>query len=296
MTRVLIFGAAGMLGHKLTQVSRERFETWTSVRGEAGRYERFGLFEPSRLCAGVDVRDISAVERTIAAARPDVVVNAAGIVKQRPEAQDVDLSLAVNAVFPHQLAALCRAVGARLIHVSTDCVFSGRTGSYTEDDVPDAEDLYGRSKLLGEAPGEGVLIIRTSIIGRELDTAQGLVEWFLAQRERVRGFTHAIFSGLPTVVLAELIADLIVHHPALQGLYHVSASPTSKYELLLLLQGVYALPIAVEPDARVRVDRSLDSTRFRAATGFAPAPWSTLVERIAFDPTPYADWRKAYAS
>lgn len=296
MQRVLIFGGAGMLGHKLWQVCRDRFETWVTVRGEAGRYERFGLFEMSRLRGGIDVRDPNAVELAIAEARPDVVVNAAGIVKQRSEAQDLQLSLAVNAVFPHQLAAVCRAAGARLIHLSTDCVFSGRRGMYVEGDVPDADDIYGRSKLLGEMPGDGALILRTSMIGREVKTAQGLVEWFLAQRGRVRGFTHAIFSGLPTVVLAELIADLVERHSTLQGLYHVSASPISKYEFLRLLRAVYRMPVDIEPDSEVRVDRSLDSTRFRAATGFAPGPWPELVNRIADDPTPYGQWRKAYAS
>ncbi len=295
--RVLIFGGAGMLGHKLWQLFRGRFDTWVTVRAEPARYARFELFEPDRLLGGVDVRAIDNVVRAMETVRPDVVVNAVGIIKQRPAAEDATISMAVNALFPHRLGALCRAFRARLVHISTDCVFSGRKDRYTEGDVPDADDLYGRSKLLGEVTGDGGVVLRTSMIGRELEMGYGLVEWFLSQRHgRVRGFTNAIFSGFPTIVLAQLIADLIDYHPHLTGLYHVSSEPISKYELLTLLQAAYGLSVEIEPFPEVRVDRSLDSTRFRSATGFKPGPWPELVEMMVRDPTPYVQWRQAYAS
>ncbi len=285
-----------MLGHKLWQLFRGRFDTWVAVRAEVARIARFELFEPDRLLAAVDVRAIDTIVRAMETVRPGVVVNAVGIVKQRPEAQDLELTLAVNALFPHRLAALCRAQGTRLIQISTDCVFSGRKGKYTESDVPDADDLYGRSKLLGEVAVDRGLVLRTSMIGRELDTSQGLVEWFLTQGGRVRGYTHAIFSGLPTIVLANVIAEVIEYHPHLQGLYHVSADPISKFELLTLFREAYGLSIEIEPFPEVRVDRSLDSTRFRSVTGFTPRPWPELIELMVRDPTPYAQWRRAYAS
>lgn len=295
--RVLIIGGAGMLGHKLWQVCAPRLEAWVTVRQEADRYRGFGLFDPDRLLDRVDVCVIDEVVRALDHTRPAVVVNAAGIVKQHQAIADADRVLAVNAVFPHRLAALCRHRDIRLIHISTDCVFSGRGGTYTEDDVPDAEDLYGQSKLLGEMGGERVLILRTSMIGRELFTARGLVEWFLSQRSgRVRGYRQAIFSGLPTRALAQIIVEVIQHHRALAGLFHVAAEPISKYDLLCLLRAAYHADVEIEPDDEVGMDRSLDATRFLAATGWRPAPWPDLIKILAEDPTPYEEWRRTYAS
>lgn len=292
-TRVLILGGAGMLGHKLWQVCATRFETWVTLRGAMEGHARFALFDPARVVEGVDVLEPRTVADALRVARPDVVVNAVGITKQRPAARDPIAAIEVNALFPHRLAALCRSGGVRLIHLSTDCVFSGRRGMYTEDDLPDPEDLYGRSKLLGEVEDRYSLVLRTSMIGRELQTAYGLVEWFLGQRgARVRGYTHAVFSGFPTVVLSRLIADIIVDYRNLAGLYHVSAAAIDKYTLLRLLRDAYDAAVEIEPYPDVRVDRSLDSRRFREATGYAPPAWPDLVRELVEDPTPYDDWRR----
>ncbi len=295
--RVLILGANGMLGHKLWQVCGERFDAWVTVRSTSARYSRYGLFEPNRLLSGVDALDFNTVSAVLDRVHPEVVVNAIGIVKQRPEAKDSVASLAVNALFPHLLARACQAMDARLIHISTDCVFSGRKGVYTEDDLPDADDLYGRSKLLGEIDGPRCLVLRTSMVGRELDTRYGLVEWFLTQAGGyVQGYTQAIFSGLSTWVLARLIGELIENYASLAGLYHVGAEPASKYELLCLLRDEFHVRIEIEPFSGIRIDRSLDSTRFRAATGFVPPSWFQMIQELAADPTPYDEWRRAYAS
>lgn len=295
--RVLILGASGMMGHKLWQVCRERFDSWVTVRSTSAPYARYRLFQPDRLLCGVDARDFDTVAIALDRVRPEVVVNAIGIVKQHPEARDSVASLTVNALFPHLLARACEAAGARLIHISTDCVFSGRKGMYTEADFPDADDLYGRSKLLGEVKGPRCLVLRTSMLGRELATSWGLVEWFLSQRGGlVQGYTHAIFSGLSTLVLAQLISNSIEHHASLAGLYHVSAEPTSKYDVLCLLRDAFRIRIDIEPFSGMQIDRSLDSSRFRAATGFAPPSWFHMIHEIAADPTPYDEWRRAYAS
>jgi dTDP-4-dehydrorhamnose reductase len=290
--RVLILGAGGMLGHKLTQTLGQRFEAWATVRSAAASYARYGILDPARLIDRVDAADPDSVVRAFAVARPSVVVNAVGVVKQLPEASDPVVALTGNALVPHRVARLCDASGARLIHVSTDCVFAGRRGCYGEDDPPDAEDLYGRSKLLGEV-GAPHLTIRTSIVGRELATGHGLLEWFLSNRgRRVRGYSRAIFSGLPTITLASVVADLIERHPDLSGLYHVGAEPIDKCSLLRLWRDAYDLPIEIEPVEDVREDRSLDSSRFRAATGFRPPSWPQLVAAMAQDPTPYEAWRQ----
>ena len=292
--RVVILGGAGMLGHKLWQVYRNRFDTWATVRSTYREYARYNLFDRQRLLEGVNAFDFDTVVKALASVRPDVVINCTGIIKQLAAAKDPIVSLTINSLFPHRLANLCRAAGARLIHISTDCVFSGRKGRYTEDDVSDAEDLYGRSKFLGEINGPGCLTLRTSIIGRELQTTNGLVEWFLSnQGGRVRGYTRAIYSGFTTLSLAEIIANVIENYPDLSGVYHVAAEPISKYDLLCLLRDAYGVQVEIEPYAEVQIDRSLDSSRFRAATDFTPPSWSDMIKAMAEDSTPYDEWRTA---
>ena len=290
--RAIVLGAAGMLGHKLYQELSRRMPTFATVRRAPAAYARYGIFDERCLVGGVDIASPHDLHRAFAVARPTVVFNAIGIVKQLREAQDPVLSLEVNALFPHRLAALCEAVGARLVHLSTDCVFSGRRGRYEESDLPDPEDLYGRTKLLGEVALPHALTIRTSMIGRELHGAHGLVEWMLSQRGgRIRGFRRAIFSGLTTIELARVLADVAEHHPELHGVWQLSAEPISKYDLLRLIDGAFELGVEIEPDEAVHCDRSLDSGRFREATGYQPRPWPALIDEMRHDPTPYDSWK-----
>jgi dTDP-4-dehydrorhamnose reductase len=291
--RVLILGGAGMLGHKLWQQFRDRFDTWVTLRGSLGQYADLDLFDASRTIEGVDASDFDAVTRSVAVVRPDAAINCIGIIKQLPTAKDPIVSLVVNSLFPHRLANLCRAAGCCLIHISTDCVFSGRKGMYTEKDVPDAEDLYGRTKFLGEVGAPGCLTLRTSIIGRELRTRSGLIEWFLSNRGgQVRGYSKAIYSGFTTLAMADILSDLLQNHPDLEGVYQVSSQPIDKYRLLDLVREAYTANIRIEPDAGVAIDRSLDSRRFREATGFVPRGWETMIRAMADDPTPYDTWRQ----
>lgn len=287
-----------MLGHKLCQVFGDYFDTWVTLRSpDPLLVQQLGLPDLDRAILGVDVFDNQTIEQVVATVRPDVVVNAIGIIKQRPVAQDPIASITVNSLFPHRLAALCSSCGSRLIHISTDCVFSGHRGMYREDDTPDPADLYGRSKLLGEITEASALTIRTSVIGRELSDSYGLVEWVLGRSgEHVKGFTAAIYSGFPTLVLSRILVDIITNHPALSGLYHVSSDPISKYELLCLLKAGYGIPTEIEPSDRVRLDRSLDSSKFRSETGFRPQTWEMMVQAMVSDPTPYKDWRTTRAS
>lgn len=295
--RVLILGGAGMLGHKLWQVYRQRFDTWVTVRGHPRDYAMYQLFDPERMIGGVDAFDFDAVVRALATVRPDAIVNCIGIIKQLPTAKDPFISLTVNSLFPHRLANLCTAAGIRLIHISTDCVFSGRKGMYTETDISDAEDLYGRSKFLGEVATPGCLTLRTSIIGRELASTSGLVEWFLSNRGgKVRGFTRAIYSGFTTQALAAIIADVLERHTDLSGVYQVSSDPINKYDLLCLLRDIMHISIEIEPYDGVVLDRSLDSSRFRAAVGFIPTSWPDMLQDMTADPTPYEQWRTQHGS
>lgn len=290
----MILGGAGMLGHKLAQLLPEWFETWVTLRGAAGAYARLEFVDPQHIIPSVDGAVFDTVVDAVARVRPDAVVNCIGIIKQLAAAQDPVASLAINALFPHRLQRLCAAAGARLIHISTDCVFNGRKGMYTEDDPSDALDLYGRTKFLGETIGPGALTLRTSIIGRELVTTSGLVEWFLSQRGgSVEGYTRAIYSGFTTQVLCRIIASVLRDHPTLEGMLQVSSEPITKHDLLVLLRTAFGIDVEIRPSDHVRIDRSLDSSRFRACTNFSPPSWPDMIGEMAADQTPYRAWRSS---
>jgi dTDP-4-dehydrorhamnose reductase len=235
------------------------------------------------LIPNVHVEGETGMLTVFARARPDIVINCVGIIKQLPEANDPLASLAINSTLPHRLAKYSAIVGARLVHFSTDCVFSGKTGQYREDDIPDAYDLYGRSKYLGEVDYENAVTLRTSIIGHELSSAKGLVDWFLNQSGEVRGFRKAVFSGLPTIEVARVVRELVIPKPELRGLYHLSVDPINKYDLLHLVAKTCAKEIIVTPDDKLVIDRSLNSDRFRVATGFTPKPWPELIRAMRDD-------------
>jgi len=294
--RILIFGGKGMLGHQLVLGLRKGFEVWATLRGEFAEVEPFGIFENGRTLTQVDATNEDSIRSALAKVRPDVVINAIGVIKQVPASEDVTLTLAINSVFPRRLAALAGEFGFKLITISTDCVFSGDKGNYIETDVPNARDLYGMSKFLGEVTTGNCLTLRTSIIGRELASAHSIVEWFLSHRgSRVKGYVNAIYSGFPTTVLTDIIVGIIADHPSLSGLYHVSSDPISKFELLGLINKAYAAGVEIESFEEYRIDRTIDSTKFRLETGFCPMGWPEMIELMAADPTPYDRWR-AYKS
>jgi dTDP-4-dehydrorhamnose reductase len=285
--RVLILGAGGMLGHKVWQVFRDRFDCRAAVRTRLP----LPLFDDERVIDGFHAHDSESVKRLIGEARPEVVVNCVGVVKQLAAAHDPIASITLNSLFPHVVARMCAEAGARMIHVSTDCVFAGTKGNYDELDLPDATDLYGRSKLLGEVTGNE-LTIRTSIIGRELRTSNGVVEWFLSNRGgSVHGFTKAVFSGVTTATLATMLADAIEQHPELHGLYHVAGDAISKYDLLVMLNEAMSAGVTITPDDGVVIDRTLDPARFRSATAIVPPAWPEMIAALAAESPQYERWR-----
>jgi dTDP-4-dehydrorhamnose reductase len=290
-----------MLGHKVHQeLSRDHdvWATFVATRGPWTTFPTYVAVPRGRLLGGVDAREADTVVRAVARARPDVVVNCIGIVKQLEASKDPILSITVNSLFPHRLADLCDAAGARLIHVSTDCVFSGRKGLYSEDDLTDAEDLYGRSKALGEVVDRrNSLTFRTSIVGRDFLKDTALLEWFLCQRGgTVNGYRNAVFSGLTTQALARVMGAVIVHHPDMHGVFQVASEPITKLDLLTRLRDAMALDIMVHPYDDPPCDRSLDPARFVAATGASLPSWDEMVADLVADPTPYDDWRRGHAA
>ncbi len=277
-----------MLGHKLLQVLKEKHEVWVTVRGLFSEYESHAIFDPLRTIENVNVEDIKSVRQAIEKSAPQLVINAIGVIKQLPSSNNIIYTLNVNSIFPHKLEELSYQYGFRLICVSTDCVFNGQKGNYNEDDYPDATDLYGKSKNLGEVISDNCLTLRSSIIGRELGTAHSLLEWFLSNRGKsVKGYVNALYSGFPTIVFANIIADIIENQEKLSGLYHVSSDPINKFDLLNLIRSKFDLDIDIDPYEDFKIDRSLDSTLFRDATGFSPMPWDEMIKEMANDPTVY---------
>ncbi len=279
--KILVLGASGMLGNAMMRVLSERsgWQVHGTIRSEgAKRYFHADIAE--RLLPGVDVENHDSLSQAFIRVRPDVVINCVGLVKQLADAEDPLQAIPMNALLPHRLARLCELSGARLVHMSTDCVFAGDKGGYRESDQSDADDLYGRSKFLGEVAYPHTITLRTSIIGHELQSEHGLVNWFLSQQERCNGYTRAIFSGLPTVVLAGIIRDVVIPRPELHGVYHVAAKPISKCDLLNLVAKVYGKHIEILPDDKLVIDRSLNADRFRDATGYVAPGWPELIEAM----------------
>lgn len=280
--KVLVLGVTGMLGNAVFRVfsADAAYQAWGTLRSAAA-LRHFPQNSHERLLCGVDVLDQDTLTSVMARVKPDVVINCVGLIKQLADAKDPLTALPINAMLPHRLARLCELGGARLIHISTDCVFSGRKGLYLESDLSDAEDLYGKSKYIGELHDMAhAITLRTSIIGHELGSNHALVDWFLSQQGSVRGFTKAIFSGLPTVELARVMKDSVIAHPQLNGLYHVAAQPIDKFRLLSLVAAQYGKAIEIRPDDALVIDRSLDGSRFREATGYVAPDWPELIRRM----------------
>ncbi|EKO3378157.1 SDR family oxidoreductase [Vibrio fluvialis] len=285
--KVLVIGASGMLGYSLFSNLHENKElsVFGTIRANQPS-EHFQGFEEN-IFTSVDVDDFSTIEHVVESLKPQLVLNCVGLIKQNDIAKNHVAAISINALLPHKLAALCDTVSAKLIHFSTDCVFTGKQGMYTEESAPDSFDLYGLSKKLGEVEYGNHLTLRTSIIGHELSSNLSLIDWFLSQEGQVRGFSKAIFSGLPTCYIAKMLSEKIFNSDV-KGLYHLSVDPIDKYTLLKLVSNSYKKNILINPDDTLHIDRSLDSTKLRTEIDFTPPPWEELVDYM------HADFVKRY--
>ena len=281
--RILILGGDGMLGHQLFKNLKSSHDVRVTLRQDLAVYNKFMVFSSENTYPGIDVIKIDKLAKVLTNFHPDAVVNAIGIVKQLPEANESIPSLEINALFPHRLALLCKDISARMIHLSTDCVFSGKKGNYKESDTSDPDDLYGRTKFLGEVTEKHCLTLRTSMIGQELSRKKNLLEWFLAQKGTVNGYKKAIFSGFTTLELSRIIENMILNYPDASGIYHVSSDPISKFDLLSLIKATLKLPIEIIPDESFACDRSLDSSKFRREFKYNPPKWEEMIYELCKD-------------
>jgi dTDP-4-dehydrorhamnose reductase len=282
--KILVLGVSGMIGSAIFKVlsATPSLDVWGSLRDSSSK----NFFAPelqSNLITSSDCNDLGAIVSLLNETRPEVVINCIGLTKHKKDADDPLIALPINALMPHKLASACTLIRARLIHISTDCVFSGKKGNYVEEDLADAVDVYGKSKALGEVISSNAITLRTSTIGHELYTKYGLLEWFLSQKDKCSGYSKAIFSGLPSMFLAQVIRDFVIPSSNLSGLYHVAAGPIDKYKLLQLISKIYSKDIKIELDETLAIDRSLNCDKFKAATGYIPLSWPTLIEMMHKD-------------
>jgi len=293
MKRILITGANGMLGHRLVLELSSSFEVHATLRRNTGLE---GLGEGPLLGAilhpGVDLQSEIEIEELVKRANPDAVVNAAGMIKQKVSEQSGDSMTKLNSLLPKTFGRLAKSGGFRFISISTDCVFSGAKGQYAESDVPDCTDEYGLSKLAGENCGEDSLVLRTSIVGRELSGAYGLLEWFLSMRGNVvKGFENAFFSGLSTNELARVVHRILDSQESLSGLHNVAGNRISKADFLELANELFESNTLIERVTEPSIDRSLDASRFNRATNYTPPSWREMLSEISQLSDTYERWR-----
>ncbi|EJE4199956.1 SDR family oxidoreductase [Vibrio cholerae] len=286
--KVLVIGATGMLGYSIFSNLSElsNLDVYGTIRSVKGLEKFFPSID--KLIPNVDVKDYATLKKSVLDAKPDVVINCIGLIKQHDISKQHVEAIEINALLPHKIAQLCDSIQSRLVHFSTDCVFDGKTGNYSESDLPTATDLYGKSKCLGEVDYGNHVTLRTSIIGHELKSSVSLVDWFLSQEGSVRGFSNAVFSGLPTAYVAKILADYVLPNTSMSGLYQLSADPIDKYSLISKVADVYNKQIEIEKFEDFEIDRSLNSAKFREETGFVPPSWDELVDFM------HTDYRKRY--
>lgn len=280
--KILILGGSGMLGHRLWMNLRKEHEVWVTVRGEHNPFPEIEAFPKEFIRYRVDGLMFHEITRALASIQPDLVINCIGLIKQMGHlAKDPLYSISLNSLLPHEVSLICRTAKIRMIHISTDCVFDGGKGNYTEDDPSNATDLYGRTKFLGEVYYPHCVTLRTSIIGLELKNHLGLIDWFLKQDGPISGFKRALYSGFTTDEISRIILNYVIPNQELHGLYHVSSAPISKYDLLQIANKAFDKNISINPDDNFVCDRTLDSTRFREATGYTPPSWQEMIEEMA---------------
>jgi dTDP-4-dehydrorhamnose reductase len=281
--KVIILGADGMLGHKIFSFFCDKgLNAIGTIKEINANNELFITKYKKNIKNGFNADNIEDFKKLFCLEKPDYILNCIGIIKQLKISNDPIISISLNSLFPHKIAEICIKLGIKLIHFSTDCVFSGDKGNYSEENSPDANDLYGKSKLLGEIDYGNCLTLRTSIIGHELGTKNGLIEWFLSQENEINGYMNSIFTGFPTVEIANILYEKVIKSDLI-GVYHLSSVPISKYQLLNIVKEVYGKKINIIPFNNKKENRSLNSEKFRIATGYQPPEWIDLINKMYED-------------
>lgn len=225
----------------------------------------------------IDIKDFKLLKKRILEISPDMIINCIGIVKSEVKNISKYQVIKINSKLPNYLNKISSKLNFKLVHISTDCVFSGKNKINSEKSVTKPLDLYGKSKLAGEFKSNTNIVIRTSIIGHEIDYKRGLLEWFLKQEGSIFGFSKAFFSGLTTLELSKIIYEKIIFKKDLSGIYHVSGKKINKYNLLKKIRKIYNKKINIKKESKFSINRSLDSTRFISRTGYVKKNWDIMI-------------------
>ena len=283
--KILVLGASGMLGHMLIRVLSLRHQvvgTTSSIYDRESHLAR--ILSQDNWVDQVDVRNLPTVEEAIRATNPDVVINCVGVIKQKMESRNIMDAILINSLIPHQLANICNQTHSRLIHFSTDCVFDGSPGIKKVNDLPNATDLYGTTKRLGEVDYAPALTLRTGFVGRQLSGFEGLFEWVRSQRGKtINGYQNAIYSGFTAMALARIIQQIIEEHVELSGLHQVAGNHINKFDLITKLNEYLDLDLTIIKNTDFMCDRSMDGTEFTKLTNIPIPSWDDMLAEFATD-------------
>ena len=285
--KILILGGSGMVGHRLAKKLSNQYEIFSLLRKrpDLDSNQFFEKVLPKNQCIFIDdINEYENLNNTVKKISPDIIINCIGVIKQRDKVENVLNMRRINSLLPHVLNQICNKNKIKLIHLSTDCVFSGTKGNYQESDNPDPIDEYGKSKLLGEIKKGNALTIRTSFIGPELFNKKSLFEWVKSQKNgEIDGFENAIYSGLTTLAFSEIIENIIDKHQNLNGIWHISSNPISKFDLIEMINQKFNLKIKINRNSSFRCDRSLNSSKFQEETKIQIPSWRAMIDNLYKD-------------
>jgi len=285
MKRVLVLGVNGLIGHTMyRKLKQEGFEVFGTMRRAKIEFMQYDFLQADTIIDGLDVQEISNVSEVILQIQPSVVVNCIGITRRKDEISNSIQAIKINALLPHQIAKICQDMSIRMIHLSTDCVFSGDSGLYTEDSIPDASDMYGRTKAMGEVlDNPNCLTLRSSFLGTEISDRTELLEWLLSQKGRtIKGYTKAIYSGVSTVYLSSVITEILRYYPQLSGLYQIAPdTPISKYDLLCIAKNAFNIDVEIVGNDSFVSDKSLSGARLKKVMNYRVPSWHDMLQELA---------------
>jgi dTDP-4-dehydrorhamnose reductase len=289
--RVIILGVSGLIGHKLLQKLSSDFEIFGVLHHSKDYYNNPPLFSGQNIIENINVSEFDILKGVLYTVNPDIIINCVGITKRKIDINDPLDAISINSAFPHQLAKWAKVNKKRVIHFSTDCVFNGKIGNYTETSLSSAEDVYGKTKYLGELHYDNTITIRSSFIGQELFDKTELFEWFLAQSgKQIKGFKNTLYSGVSTIFMASVVKDIILNYPGLSGLYQLATEkPISKYQLLNLAKKVFDVKVDIIPDIEHIHCPTLDASKLRKAINIAVPSWEEMMTDLLADKKFYSN-------
>ena len=277
--RILILGADGMIGHKIAQ-SLEDFELILASRKSIS-LKSIGIIKGKMVLHNL-ITD--SLDLLLDSTTPDIIINCAGITTRRGVEDNIVNTGLLNSELPHKLDSWANLNSKKLIHFSTDCVFSGNRGNYLDNDFADADDIYGKSKALGEVDSPNTLTLRCSMIGRELYNFTELFEWLLKNKnKKIEGYSNTFYSGITTVRMGIILNQILKKNLNLSGIYNISSTPISKFDLLIKLSNAFNLNVEVKQNTNNKSNKVLISEKFTEITGIYPPNWDDLISEFKED-------------